>query len=161
MSDHECKTCNEYQELTRRGFVGVSAGALAIALTPSWLPKVVYADSENSQRDVVVSLFLRGGADALTLCPPYGESTYYDLRPQLAIQPPDAGGANRALDLDGQFGLAPALEPLLGVYNGGDLAVVHACGLPSPTSMKCIASKCERVASGSPVACTTSRSPPA
>ena len=133
MSKHECKTCDEYQELTRRGFVGVAAGAVAFAFAPSWLPKVVYADSENSQRDIVVSLFLRGGADGLTLCPPFGDSAYYDLRPQLAFQPPDGSGANVALDLDGEFGLAPSLEPLLDVYNGGDLLVVHATGLPDAT----------------------------
>ena len=84
MSKHECKTCDEYQELSRRGFVGVTAGAVAYALTPTWLPKVVYADSEDGQRDVVVSLFLRGGADGLTLCPPYGDNAYYDLRPPTA-----------------------------------------------------------------------------
>ncbi|MFQ5528039.1 MAG: DUF1501 domain-containing protein [Thermoanaerobaculia bacterium] len=133
MSDHECKTCDEYRELTRRGFVGVTAGAVAFALTPSWLPKVVYADSDDSQRDIVVSLFLRGGADGLTLCPPFGDTAYYDLRPQLAFQPPDASGGNAALDLDGEFGLAPALEPLLEVYNGGDLLLVHATGLPDAT----------------------------
>lgn len=133
MSDHDCKTCDEYRELTRRGFVGVTAGAMAFALTPSWLPKVVYADSDDSQRDVVVSLFLRGGADGLTLCPPFGDKAYYDLRPQLGIQPPDASGTNAALDLDGGFGLAPALEPLVEPYNGGDLLVVHATGLPDAT----------------------------
>ena len=133
MSDHDCKTCDEYRELTRRGFVGVTAGAMAIALTPSWLPKVVYADADDGARDVVVSLFLRGGADGLTLCPPFGDPAYYDLRPQLAIQPPDASGANRAIDLDGRFGLAPALAPLAEIYQAGDLLLVHATGLPDAT----------------------------
>ncbi len=133
MANHDCKGCREYDRLTRRNFVGLTAGAAAAALAPGWLPRVVYADSDSSSRDVIVSLFLRGGADALTLCVPYAERNYYNLRPTLAIQPPDAGGANRALDLDGAFGFPPALEPLLEAYRAGDLLVVHACGLENPT----------------------------
>ena len=51
MSDHECKTCNEYRQISRRNFVGISATLAAAAVAPGWLPRVVYADSENSARD--------------------------------------------------------------------------------------------------------------
>ncbi|MEM7353195.1 MAG: DUF1501 domain-containing protein [Acidobacteriota bacterium] len=130
MSAHDCKGCNEYHRLSRRSFLGLGAGFVAAAATPAWLPRVAMAD-EGGSRDVLVSLFLRGGADGLTLCVPFGEQAYYDLRPTLAIAPPDSSETTRASDLDGFFGLPPAMTPLLEAYQDGALAFVHACGLPS------------------------------
>jgi uncharacterized protein (DUF1501 family) len=117
--------------MSRRNFLGFGAGLVTAAALPSWLPRVVYAAQENSERDVMVSIFLRGGADGLTLCPPHGDASYYSLRPTLALAPPDSSGEGRALDLDGFFGLPPAMEPLLEAWQEGSLALVHACGLPN------------------------------
>ncbi len=133
MSSHRCRGCQEYDRLTRRGFLGLGSGALAAAVVPAWLPRVVLAGEENSDRDVIVSIFLRGGADGLTLCPPHGDPAYYQLRPNLAIAPPDSGSPNRAIDLDGFFGLPPSMAPLLDAYEDGVLALIHACGLPNVT----------------------------
>ncbi|MEM7051861.1 MAG: DUF1501 domain-containing protein [Acidobacteriota bacterium] len=130
MSSHDCKGCGEYRRVSRRQFLrfgGTAMAGLATSLAqPSWLPRTVFADSENSARDVVVSVFLRGGADGLSLCVPHGEAAYHRLRPNLAV--PRTGPA-AVIDLDGFFGLPPALRPLLEAYRGGDLAIVHACGL--------------------------------
>ena len=74
---------------------------------------------------VVVSL--RGGWDALNAIVPWRDDGYARLRPTLALPAP--GKAVRAvLDLDGTFGLHPALAPLLPLYRDGRLAVVHAAG---------------------------------
>jgi len=133
MGHDNCKGCNEYRELDRRQFLGRSAGLAALALAPAWLPKVVFADSDSSTRDVIVSVFMRGGGDALTLVPPFGESAYYDLRPSLAVPPPDSSSPNRAIDLDGFFGFPKAMSSLMNAYDAGDLLVAHACGLDSGT----------------------------
>jgi uncharacterized protein (DUF1501 family) len=64
---------------------------------------------------------------------PHGEDAYYSLRPSLGVPRPDDSGASkgkRALDLDGFFGLHPAMESLLPVWQAGELAIVHACGAP-------------------------------
>jgi uncharacterized protein (DUF1501 family) len=124
--------CREYQKLGRRHFLGLSAAAVATVGGPSWLPRVAYAGSENSERDVVLSLFLRGGCDGLTMVPPYGDAAYQVARPTLAIAPPD-GGVDGALDLDGFFGFAPAMAPLLPAFMSGDLLPVHACGMHDGT----------------------------
>jgi uncharacterized protein (DUF1501 family) len=131
MSDHDCKGCKEYEGLTRRNFVGLTAGLAAAVVAPGWLPRVVYAASESSSRDVIVSIFLRGGADALTLCVPHGENAYYELRPELAIARPDAAveEAARAIDLDGFFGLPHAMRALKEVFDDGSLAISHATGV--------------------------------
>lgn len=133
MSDHDPSCgCREYRGLTRRSFLGYSGGALAAASVPAWLPRVALG-AGASGRDVLVNVFLRGGADALTLCVPFGESSYYQMRPRLAVPRPDSGTSGRALDLDGFFGLPPALGKLLPFWQDSRLAIVHATGLTSAT----------------------------
>jgi len=125
--------CPEYARLSRRRFLSLSGGTLAAAAASGWLPKVALAQSENSSRDVLVSIFLRGGADGLSLCVPHGEDAYYDLRPSLAWPRPDSSEPSRVADLDGFFGLAPAMQPLLDAYSAGDLLFVQATGSHDPT----------------------------
>ncbi len=128
MATESCRGCREYQQLSRRQFLYATGGAAVAASVPAWLPRVTFAQDFCSNRDVIVSIFLRGAADGLTLCVPHGEDRYYAARPTLAIPRPDSGDPNRATDLDGFFGLAPAMTPLLTAYGAGDLLLVHACG---------------------------------
>lgn len=118
----------------RRDFLRVAARGIATASWPAWLPRMAFAPPQSAPRgDVLVCVFLRGAADALNVVVPHGEGRYYDLRPTLAIPRPDdlrAKGAGRVLDLDGFFGLHPALAPLLPAWRMGHLALVHACGAP-------------------------------
>jgi uncharacterized protein (DUF1501 family) len=131
MSAHDCKKgCPEFHQLSRRRFLGLSAGAMAAIAGPAWLPKVSLAASASS-RDALVSIFLRGGADGLTLVVPHGEDDYYRRRPTLAI--PRPGQAGGALDLDGFFGLPPAMAALREAYDDDALLLVHATGLTDPT----------------------------
>jgi uncharacterized protein (DUF1501 family) len=74
---------------------------------------------------------MRGAVDGLNLVVLYGEPNYYDARPTLAI--PRAGGDGAVADLDGFFGLHPALAALEPQWRDGSLAFVHACGSPDPT----------------------------
>ncbi|MCP4201526.1 MAG: DUF1501 domain-containing protein [bacterium] len=130
MSEHKCKGCAEYRDLSRRQFVGLSAGLVAATVAPSWLPRVAYAQADDSARDVMVSIFLRGGVDSLSMCVPFTEPAYYDLRPTIAVAPPDSGSGVPALDLDGRFGFPPTMAALMDAFTDGELLVVHACGLP-------------------------------
>ena len=125
--------CKEYKALSRRHFLSLSAATFAASLAPAWLPRVVLADEDDGERDVMVSIFLRGGADALSLCVPYAEPEYYRMRPSLALPQPDSGSSLAVTDLDGFFGLPPAMAPLLDAYQAGDLLFVHACGSNDPT----------------------------
>lgn len=131
--------CSEYAELDRRTFLsqtlqataGLFAGKGLVAL-PRWMPHLRLADPHVGPRgDTLVCVFLRGGADGLNIVVPHGDDSYYAQRPTLAIPRPDDRQAEVvALDLDGFFGLHPALAPLHELYSGGDLAVVHATGSP-------------------------------
>ncbi len=75
---------------------------------------------------VLVVVFLRGGWDGLNVLVPHGEDAYYRLRPGIAVPPPSSGSADAALDLDGFFGLHPALAPLLPLHDQGMLALLPA-----------------------------------
>jgi uncharacterized protein (DUF1501 family) len=125
--------CAEYNELSRREFLARTGVAAAVLATPAWLPEVAYAQAEDTSRDVIVSIFLRGGADGLSLVVPYAENNYYTLRPTIAIPRPDSTSTNRALDLNGFFGLPPAMASLLPAYRAGQLLIVHATGSTDPT----------------------------
>ncbi|HEY7501816.1 MAG TPA: DUF1501 domain-containing protein [Vicinamibacterales bacterium] len=130
--DNSCG-CDEYRALSRREFVARTT-ATAVALSvPAWLPRVTYAQTENMDRDILVSIFLRGGADGLTLVPPFGEAAYYSLRPTIAIPRPDSGSATPAVNLDGFFGLPTAMAALLPAFQSGQLLIIHAVGSTDPT----------------------------
>ncbi|MBK8990100.1 MAG: DUF1501 domain-containing protein [Chloroflexi bacterium] len=119
--------------LTRRDFLaGMATGVTAV--WPAWMPRLAFAPPQtNARGDVLLVLFLRGAADALNMVAPHGEEAYYRARPTLAIARPDHSSVNsreRVIDLDGFFGLHPALRPLLNAWQTGHLAIVHACGAP-------------------------------
>jgi uncharacterized protein (DUF1501 family) len=120
--------------ITRRIFLKNSAVAMAgIGSAPLWLERAVYAqDAPSPRKKVLVAIFQRGAVDGLNVVVPFGEARYYELRPTLAIPKPD-GTPDSAIDLDGFFGLHPALAPLKPIYDAGRLAIVHAAGSPDPT----------------------------
>ncbi len=84
-----------------------------------------------TQRDLLVVLFQRGAADGLNSLVPYGDSDYYSQRGTIAV--PEPGMAGGAIDLDGYYGLHPALSPLKTLYDMGQLGLVHATGMPHET----------------------------
>lgn len=130
--DAECG-CSEYRELSRRQFVetaGLGAAGVAAAYFPEWLPRVVLAQSQASDRDVIVSIFQRGGADGLNLLVPFGDAAYYTGRTTIALPRPDANvpADQRITDVDGFFGFAPAMASLVPAYSDGFLLPIHAVG---------------------------------
>ena len=105
-------------------------GALAIAGTtaiPSFLVRSVMAEAQavTAPGRQLVVIFQRGAADGLNVVVPYREKNYYAMRPGIAI--PD----NQVIDLDGFFGLHPALAPFKPLYDQGHLAIIHAAGSPT------------------------------
>lgn len=70
----------------------------------------------------LVVIFLRGGADGLTLIPPIEDDNYYRSRPQIAVARTDA------IPLTSLFALNRLLKPLKRIWDDGQLAIVHAAG---------------------------------
>jgi len=100
----------------------------------TWMPRYSFTPRNRAPRgDTLVVIFLRGAADVLNMVVPHGEAAYYRLRPTLGIPRPDDARSRReerALDLDGFFGLHPNLAPLLEAWQEKQLAILHACGAP-------------------------------
>jgi len=129
--------------MERRVFM--KSGALAMVtmgLSPSFLRRTTFgadlldgaATKGAARGKTLICLFQRGAADALNVVVPHGEAAYYRLRPNIAVPRPGSGsGGAGAIDLDGFYGLHPALAPLKPLWDLGILAPVHAVGSPSST----------------------------
>jgi uncharacterized protein (DUF1501 family) len=114
-------------QTTRRGFM-VGCSAAIAAMAGSRLSFAAFGDPDAS-REVLVTIFLRGGADLLSLVAPTDGTDrghYLAARPQLAL-PTSGDGA--LLPLDAQFGLHASAAPLHTLFQGGKVAIVHACGM--------------------------------
>ncbi|MEO8560570.1 MAG: DUF1501 domain-containing protein [bacterium] len=128
---HDDCGCEEYNALSRRQFLAGAAGgsmAAVAAYHPAWLPKVVLAETYASSRDVMLSVFMRGGADGLSLCVPFADPDYYLSRSTIAVPRPDATGATKGIALDNFFAFPQALAALIPAFTASDLLVVHATG---------------------------------
>jgi uncharacterized protein (DUF1501 family) len=105
---------------------GASLAAVGVGMAPSSL--LVRTAQAASGAKVLVEVFLRGGADGLNFCVPYGDSNYYNLRQGIGI--PRPGQAGGVVNLDGYFGMHPEFAPLEPFFRDGRLAFVHAVGNP-------------------------------
>jgi uncharacterized protein (DUF1501 family) len=123
--------------MQRRVFVRNSALALVtLGLSPTFLRRAAFGMElpRAAKGKVLICLFQRGAADALNVVVPYGDRAYYALRSSIAIAPPArAAGDAGAIDLDGFFGLHPALAPFTPLWENGLLVPIHAVGSPSAT----------------------------
>ena len=119
--------------VSRRIFLK-SGGVAMIGMStiPAFLQRAVAATPMPNKKKLIV-LFQRGAADGLNIVVPFGEENYYRIRPSIAIPQPRNGAENAAVDLDGFFGLHPALAPLGPLFHQGQLAIVHAAGSPDTT----------------------------
>jgi uncharacterized protein (DUF1501 family) len=115
--------------ITRRVFLRNGAFALAgTAAVPSFLARAVYGAAPLGNKRLVVIL-QRGAADGLNIVVPHGEQAYYAMRPSIAIP------RSSVIDLDGFFGLHPAMASLQPLWKQKHLAVVHAAGSPHATRL--------------------------
>jgi len=60
----------------------------------------------GDERQTLVVIFLRGGADGLNLVAPLQDDGYYNARPRIGIK------KSQAVALDGFYGLNPLLRDL-------------------------------------------------
>ncbi len=98
-------------------------GSVPSALRPlAATPPTTFGSIAQGRTLVVVEM--AGGNDGLNTVVPHANSTYYDLRPELAIENP--------IDLDGEVGFHPELNFLSGEYEAGRLAIVEGVGYPEP-----------------------------
>jgi len=127
--------------MNRRFFMksgSIALASIGVSLSaPSFLQRALLAQTRErvtgGRRKTLIAIFQRGAVDGLNMIVPYGERSYYDLRPAIAIAKPQTGNPESALDLDGFFGLHPAMSSLKPFWENKQLAIVHASGSPDNT----------------------------
>jgi len=97
---------------------------LATTAGSSWLTQGISSAQAAPAPKALVVIFQRGGCDGLNVIVPHGEDEYYNLRPTIAIARP--GNSGGALDMDGFFGLHPAMSSLHDLYQAGNVAAFPA-----------------------------------
>jgi uncharacterized protein (DUF1501 family) len=119
--------------LSRRSFLLKSAGlALAVygAGTLARLPvfeEGIARAAAGRPGTVLVSVFLDGGADSLSILAPTGDPQYRKLRPNLALR-----GGGTAFGEDSRLMWHPAAGPLAALHAEGKVSVLPAVGYDHP-----------------------------
>jgi uncharacterized protein (DUF1501 family) len=117
--------------LDRRAFVTRTFG---LALSVYGLGKLglfeegIARAASGPAQPVLVSVFLPGGADALSVLYPALDSTYRKLRPTLALDP----AAGPTFSEDTRLHWHPSLQPLATLHGEGKVSVLPAVGYTHP-----------------------------
>ena len=111
---------------TRNGYVDDEARRRMAQLTPHIRRSLLIGKVVDLHK--VETAMLADTLDGLAAVPPYGDRDYRTARGGLALAAP--GGSGGIVDLDGFYGLNPALAPLHDFYARRELLVVHAVATP-------------------------------
>lgn len=121
--------------MNRKEFIiGCGAGLSLLATGPLRVFSSPFLPSDKDQ--IFVLVFLRGGCDGLNLVGPSSDQVYQDARPDhLKVR---ESRYNPGLLLKNPLGdigfrLNPDAAELKELYDQGDLAILHACGLQNGT----------------------------
>ena len=115
--------------LSRRGFV---ARSLGLALTVYGAGRLdifdegIAAAATMPKNPILVTVFLQGGAAALSLLSPQSDPLYRKLRPSLAV----SGGT--VFSEDDRLFWNPALDPIAQLHDEGKVTVLPAVGYDHP-----------------------------
>ncbi len=113
-----------HTHLDRRDFLKISAvAAYTISGMPGFLAR---AAAQAGGDKTLVVIQLTGGNDGLNTLVPYSNPAYYAARPNIAVPRSDVLTLNRDL------GMHPALKPLMGLWDAGQLAWMENVGYPNP-----------------------------
>ncbi|MDJ0835026.1 MAG: DUF1501 domain-containing protein [Acidobacteriota bacterium] len=113
--------------MKRRQFLQTTAVGLS-ALVFSRAP-IRAASTAGRKQPTLVVIFQRGAMDGLAAVQPLDDDNLKRLRPRLAMSRKGRQGET-LLQLDGRFGLHPAMAPLAPLFAQKKLAIIHGAGLP-------------------------------
>jgi uncharacterized protein (DUF1501 family) len=126
--------------VTRRGFLkGGGLALLGVGLMggiPGFLAEAAANDKivrPYKRKKVMVCIFQRGAMDGLMAVTPFTDTYLQMARPTLFISAAKDGNASPLIDLDGRFGLHPAMQSFVPLFRDKRLAIVHGIGSPNTT----------------------------
>ncbi|MCB2107027.1 MAG: hypothetical protein KDE14_04965, partial [Rhodobacteraceae bacterium] len=118
-------------QISRRSLLSAASFAPAMGLVSPGL-RVALAAEGSSQNDILVVIYLRGGSDGLQMVAPAGDPNYIAARPTIAVPTSGPGaGYGIATHQGVDFFINPDAPELRDLFSAGDLAVVHAVGIPN------------------------------
>lgn len=124
---------------TRRAFLkagGIALFSASAGGSPLFLARtarVVPSSGLFRSRKVLVTIFQRGAMDGLMAVPKFHDPMLAKFRPRLGMSAARSAGDAAIIDLDGTFGLHPALSSFASLYKEQRLAIVHGVGSPNTT----------------------------
>lgn len=124
--------------VSRRAFIkssGLALFGIGLGGIPSFITEALahtQAPGLFKKRKVLVCIFQRGAMDGLMAVSPFTDPYLQALRPNLWMSAV-AGKGKPLIDLDGRFGLHPAMGAFERLYRNKQLAIVHGIGSPNET----------------------------
>lgn len=116
----------------RTVLTGAGVGVLSLSslmLSESIHPRYAVADTPLGDGTVLVVIYLRGGADGLSLVTPYNDD-HYTAHRKTTRKTPSMKGSHV---LNDTFMLAPEMQGLKTAWVAGDLSIVHSVGIDNNT----------------------------
>ncbi|WP_395803284.1 DUF1501 domain-containing protein [Daejeonella sp.] len=125
--------------ISRKAFLkagGLSLFGIGIGGIPAFMAQaaeLIEAPKLFKRKKILVSIFQRGAMDGLMAVTPFEDQYLKAARPGLFMSPVKTGNNNPLIDLDGRFGLHPAMRAFESVFRDNRLAIVHGMGSPNNT----------------------------
>lgn len=110
---------------------GIGLGGLPTFVTQA--ASLIEAPGLFKKRKTLICIFQRGAMDGLAAVTPFNDAYLKAARPTIMMQASKTLGPNSLIDLDGTFGLHPAMASFKNVFNDSRLAIVHGIGSPNKT----------------------------
>ncbi|MEX3611045.1 DUF1501 domain-containing protein [Rothia sp. LK2588] len=120
------------RDVKRRTLLAGGAGVLSLSslmLTEAAAPRYAYGAEPLGDGTVLVMIYLRGGADGLSLVTPYNDDYYNSHRKSTR----KTLGMTGTYKLNSTFMLAPEMAGLKSAWVAGDLSIVHSVGIDNNT----------------------------
>jgi uncharacterized protein (DUF1501 family) len=124
---------------SRRGFIkagGLALFGIGLGGIPGFLTEAVAetkAPGLFKRRKIMICIFQRGAMDGLMAVTPFTDQYLKAARPALFMDAAKTNGKSSLIDLDGRFGLHPAMAAFENIFREKRMAIVHGIGSPNNT----------------------------
>lgn len=124
---------------SRRGFLkagGLALFGIGLGGVPSFIARAANSEKKDllyKKKKIMVCIFQRGAMDGLMAVTPFTDDNLKAARPTLFITAAKNSPGTPLIDLDGRFGLHPAMQAFEPVFREKRLAIVHGIGSPNNT----------------------------
>lgn len=124
---------------SRRGFIkagGLALFGISFGGIPTFLAEAAASTLKPGlfkKKKIMVCIFQRGAMDGLMAVTPFTDEYLKAARPGLFMSAVQGLKTKPLVDLDGKFGLHPAMGAFEPMFREKRMAIVHGIGSPNPT----------------------------